>query len=312
MTALIFMAFITSTCVSAQQKGFINVEGASLSAKLSAAHERARSARAGRHWVGFGFPVRPNVAVDTKLNNPDGTSSEVGGVITGNVGNNETRNLGVFLLYGGGGEQPARVEVYNLDREHNYEGLPVYWLGKSDSSESLTLLRSLLSDSRQADAAATLTEAIALHDSPQAETILEEVARTGAQESARIKALLWLGRLPGHLPLLAEVAGNHGESMEVRREAISSIGKSRQPDALSTLQRLYDSGLERNLKEDVIDSMAKSGREEAAAALEKLAQDEKDVELSRRARARAMKASGEKTRTKGDKKMIKSVKGPGE
>src|SRR5215213_8683032 len=156
------------------KKNFTSVEGNDLQARLDAAQAQARAASRHRYWVAYKFPVRPNVSVDAVSMSSTGISTDTG-IIMGNVGEHETRSLAVFLLYREG--ELLRAEIYNLERERNYEGWPVYWLGEVDSSESLTLLSSLVRLTKDETIGGKLVEAIAVHESPQVEELLSELTR---------------------------------------------------------------------------------------------------------------------------------------
>jgi HEAT repeat protein len=310
---LAISSVVLINCAFAQQGGFINIEGGNLTAKLVTAHQqghsRAASTPSHSYWIAYGFPVRPNVAVDVVIKGAEG-ESEFGGVMTGNVGAYETRNLGIFLLYSeAGGATPVRAEVYNLDRQRDYEGIPVYWLGRASAAESFPLLRNLINQTADNQVEENLTQAIALHNDPQAENILEELARKGRTESARVRAILWLGRLGGHVPLLSAVARDTNESLSVRQAAIRAIGKGPDTQAVATLRELYASMNDQVIKEEIIDSAAKS-RERGAAVefLTQVAQSDENSELSRHAQSRLDKVTGEKQRRKIDKQLDKSVK----
>jgi hypothetical protein len=316
LAIIIVMLAMTSVviinCAVAQRQGFINVEGGDLTSRLASARQQARahasSTPARSYWVAYTFPVRSNVAVDVVIDGGQETQTELG-VITGNVGAYETRNLGIFLLYAeAGGDVPARVEVYNLDRQRNYEGFPVYWLGRANQAESLALMRRLVSQSSGTNLDENLVQAVALHDDPQAETMLEELARKAPSDGGRVRAIFWLGRLGGHLPLLSALARDTGEPLSVRQESVRAISKGSDPNALAALRDLYSSVNDLPLKGEIIDAAAKSRQPGAADFLTQIAQSDENAELSRRARSRLDKVTGEKQRQKGDKKSSKAMK----
>src|SRR5690242_6564684 len=143
------------------RKKFINVAGDDLQARLAAAHTQAQTAS--RYWAAYKFPVRPNVSYDAGSISSMGVSADLPTIICGDVGEHATRSLGVFLLYGA--RELLRVEVYNLERERNYEDWPVYWLGEVESSESLTLLGGLVRSVENETMGGKLADGIALHES---------------------------------------------------------------------------------------------------------------------------------------------------
>lgn len=276
------------TCATAQHTGFIKVEAPSgLGARVSAARDRAGRA-AGSYWVAYTFPVRPDVAVDVNIDGFEATTA------VGGAGQFETRDLGVFMLYDGAGAAPSRVEVYNLDRQREHEGRPVYWLGKAGAPESLELLRDLVGRTTSDEAARKLTTAIGLHDDAQVGALLESLASKAPAAGARGEAARWLGRLDGHLPALSAIARNGDEQFAVRAEAIRAIGKSRQPEAGSLLAELYNSVETPALKATVLDGAGKNRQPEAVALLSRLAQSEPDAGLRLQAQQKLRKATGTK------------------
>lgn len=289
-------SILQPTCAAAQQRGFINVESpAELGARVSAA--RARAGRAsGPYWVAYGFPVRPDVAVDINIDGFEATTA------VGGAGEFETRNLGVFMLFEAAGAAPSRVEVYNLDRRRDYEGRPVYWLGRAGSPESLALLRDLVGRAASDQAAQRLTAAVGLHDDAQVAALLESLARTAPSAAARGEAARWLSRVGGHLQTLSAIARNGEEQVAVRAEAVRAIGKSDEAGAGGLLAELYDALESPALKSAVVSAAAKNRQREAVALLNRLAESEPDAGLRAQAQQSLRKATGakkEKQKSKG-------------
>lgn len=304
---LVGTSLIAATCIAAQQQKFISVEGSSLAAKLEAAQTRAANS-GGAYWLAYSFDVRPNVGFDVDFSGADETSQPR--VVSGATGEHETRNLGVFMLHqgSGGGGAPARVEVYNLSRQRDFKETPVYWLGRAATPESLGLLRRLVAQASNETAAGNLTDAIALHDDPQAASMLGELLSNAPQEGVRSKAAFWLGRIPGHLQRLADVVGNQREALSVRKQAVMAIGKSREAASGTTLQRLYSSGLSRDLKAEILDAAAKNRQGPTVDLLNTVAQNDNDADLRSRAQAHLNKAVGKKEKSKSDKQQNKPSK----
>ena len=275
-------------------KKFTSVEGNDLQARLDAAQAQARAASRHRYWAAYKFPVRPNVSVDAVSISSIGIETEVG-IITGNVGEHETRLLGVFLLYGE--RELLQVETYNLERKRDYENWPVYWLGEADSSESLTLLSSLVRLTKNETIGGKLVEAIAVHENPQVEELLSELTRSPLV-AVRAGAVFSLGRFGKDLTLVEEIAGDGRENMHVRQQAIMAIGKSRSPGSLDALRRLAGDVREHSLREAIVNAVAKNRDPDAKALLKTFAESTDDSGLSRRAQQQLFKASGEKSRMK--------------
>lgn len=281
------------------KKNFINVEGDDLQARLAAAQRQAQTAS--RYWAAYKFPVRPNVSIDDESM---GVNPGPGMIICGNVGEHETRSLGVFLLYGQ--RELLRVEIYNLERDRNYEGWPVYWLGEVESPESLTLLSSLVRETKNEAIGGKLVNAIAVHESPQVEGLLSELARSSPLVAVRTGAVFCLGRFGQNLALVEEVAGNRREQTNVRQQAIMAIGKGRSPGALDALRRLSGVVEEPFLREAIVNAVGKSRHPDAEALLKVFAEHCDDAGVSWRAQQHLLKASGEKSRMKEAKRRADS------
>src|SRR6185369_6233634 len=89
----------------------------------------------------------------------------------------ETRELGFFQFYESELGRFTRAEVYNLRRDHQFSGYPVYWAGKATNEESLNYLRPMIDTTtaevnRLGDRASF---AIALHDDARVEPMLIEI-----------------------------------------------------------------------------------------------------------------------------------------
>jgi HEAT repeat protein len=286
----------------AQDKGltpasFIQVEGADLNAKLAAAAQRSRAdSRQSPYWTAYSFDVRPGVAVDPAGGGTfHGSMSGYGGiyVFSGTSASGapvETRNLGVFLLRSPGSNAVTRMEIYNLDRKREYAGYPVYFTGRAGNEESLSFLRALAEGPSQpsANREGMLNEraalAVALHDDPRVAGMLKEFVRSSKQRQVRSASVFWLGQIGGETQFLADLVRNAGEELELRRQAAHSVGESRDRAALPTLQTLYSSVSERELRKAIVHASAgNDDREGALAFLLRAARSDSDREVRKAA-----------------------------
>ena len=235
----------------AQREGFIPVEGASFRSRLDAAASRGR-AKAVKFWAAYSFDVRPGIAIDAEFNDGRGNTTIVNGSSISMNSKVETRNVGVFLLHDPGTGAIERVELYNLDRRREYSGYPVYWLGRAGNEESLTFLKGLIESNQANRVGENAVAALAVHDDPRVDNILEDFARRSTNEKVRSTAVFWLGQTPGHHPFLADLVRNEQESVKLRKEAAFSIGVSRDPQAMATLQSLFGSISNREVKKQIV------------------------------------------------------------
>ena len=259
-------------------QSFVQVtEGADLAARLEAAARRARADNVrGPFWTVYSFDVRPGVAVDPEGGSFHGNMNSYGGthVFTGTNAAGvtvETRNLGVFLLRDAGGGAVKRLEIYNLDRRREYAGHPVYAVGRAGNEESINFLRGLVESgqSSSSEKPGLLVEraalALALHDDARVTPTLKTFVRASQNQRVRQASVYWLGQAGGETQFLAELVRSNSEPAEFRRSAAHAIGASRDRAALATLQSLYESIGEREIKKAIVHSA--SDNEDSPAAL---------------------------------------------
>lgn len=299
----ISIALALCIAAAAQTKNFTPVEGANLKAKIDGAIIAGKAnAPGGRFWVGYQFEVRPGVAVDFEIVNGDGS------VYVWNDSNaitsdprNETRELGLFLLYDAQRESFTRADIYNLRRDHEFSNYPVYWAGHVNNEESLNYLKSIVDSpapevNRLAERALF---AIALHDDARVDPILIELIRRPVAEPLRTRAIYWLGNTPETQTkntLFAEIVRNDKETGEARRTAMIALAMSRSAASLPLLQNLFETMTMRELKRAALNGIARNDNSDAAATyVIHVAESEKDLELRKSAIANLGRVAGPKS-----------------
>ena len=290
--ALITIALLaTATSAAGQAKQFIPVEGATLKAKFDNALAQGRNnATGGRFWVGYQFEVRPGVATDFEV--VDGAGAvfmSMDGTSMMFDSRYETRELGLFFLYEVPRDQFTRAEVYNLKRNHEFSGYPVYWAGRVGNEESLNYLKSIIDSptpemSRLAD---TAVSAIAMHDDVRVETTLTELIRRPIAEPLRSRAIYWLGNTPESTAknnLFTEIIRDQRESSDARLSAMSALAMSRSAATLPLLQNMYETMIGGDLKRRALTGISRSDNSDGAATyLIRIAETEKEFDLRKSA-----------------------------
>src|ERR1044071_2783633 len=156
------------------------------------------------------------------------------------------------MQYDAAGTTLERVELYNLDRHHSFSGYPVYWLGRAANDESLALLRGIVDTNTATKVAENAVVSIAMHDDSRVEGMIDGFARNSTNNKVRQSAVFWLGQLPGSHPYLGELIRNEQEGTELRKQAAFSLGISSDPQAMTTLQNLYGTIGNREVKKQII------------------------------------------------------------
>lgn len=286
-----------------QTKSFIPVDGANLKTKIDGAIAAGKTnAVNGRFWIAYQFEVRPGVAVDFEI------VDSAGGIYISSDGTsmmfdqrNETRELGLFLMYDAAQESFIRADIYNLRRTHEYSNYPVYWAGRISNDESLNFLKSIVdSPAPQINPLAERAMfAIALHDDARVDGLLTEMIRRPLAEPLRSRAIHWLGNTPetpAKNTLFTEIVRNNQESTEARNAAMSALAMSRSAAVLPVLENLFETMPTRELKRRALVGLSRNDNNDAAATyLIRLAESEKDMELRKSAIANLGRIAGQKS-----------------
>jgi hypothetical protein len=237
---------------------FTSVGGATLAARFAEATARGRREATTSHfWVAYQFDVRPGIAVDTDRDGRRGRSMTLDGVSIELKPSGETRNVGVFMLYERKSERLDRVDIYNLDRQHAYDGHAVYWMGRAPADESFSLLGGLIAGDQPSWVAERAVVAISLHEDSRAAGLLERIVL------------------------------DRSESQELRKHAATMLGTMPGDAIVGILRSLYSSVAEADVREQVITAAGIHGNEgEDAATVDFLihvAETERSSELKRHA-----------------------------
>ncbi len=269
----IVVAVLAQLTVAQQRPAFITVEGATLAARLEAAQRQGRT-QSKPFWTGYTFDVRSGFSIDAEFNAGDAAARIA------------SRNVGIFFLFEPGETTVSRVEIYNLDKQREYSGYPVYWMGRGANEESLALLQKNLRENGSAKRVSeSLVTAIAVHDTPEVIPVLENLIRTETAEKIRKSAVFWLGQIPGgNSDLLASLARNPQESVEIRKQAVFAIGAGKQPNALATLESLFTEVTDRAVKRQILFAATLTPETERATAfLLAAVSNQSDVEVRKQA-----------------------------
>src|SRR6185369_8971332 len=273
-------------------QSFTAVEGADLMAKLEAAQTRARSKQTA-YWSAYTFDVRPGVAVDPAIREFNGSINTMGDttVFVGTTASGttvETRSLAIFLLRDPSSNQITRMEVYNLERKREYSGYPVYWLGRANNEESLNYLRAIAAATPLDMLSERAVLSIALHDDARVAGMLKNFVSTSPNQRIRSTSVYWLGQVGGESTFLASLVRNEAEELKLRRSAAYALGQSRERGNITTLQQLYQTVKDVEVRRSVISAAGNSLDEQPAYAfLLGVAKNDADWE-SRRAAVRQL------------------------
>jgi HEAT repeat protein len=145
------------------------------------------------------------------------------------------------VLYRIAQKQLEKIRVFSADCELDFGGLPLIWLSDVKPAESLRWLGSVATDAtvenregrRRADGAIM---AIAHHQAPEADRLLETLAAASRPLELRKQAAFWMGTVRGRTGYEALRRLVREDTNEKLREHITfALSQSQEPDAILTL-----------------------------------------------------------------------------
>lgn len=196
------------------------------------------------------------------------------------------KELGFFFKYGQG-SPPALAEVgmSNLDLNFDFEGAPLFWLGKAAEDQSLALVEGLYGRNRGDDIREDLIAAAGCHDSPKLVLpFLESVLAGDSADGLRKDAAFWIGQLndADGLRLLAKTA-RADRSEEVREGAVFGISQVELPAAVDELISLARSADRRDVRKQAVFWLSQMASEKSGKILEEIAVKDGDLEIQEQA-----------------------------
>jgi hypothetical protein len=272
---VVFVFLFTSFDMSQKQK-LKPIKGSDLKTRWEAALQDGRSNHPGSlFWVGYSFNVRHGVGIE----------------ITPEPGI-ENQNLGLFFLYDPAANSVKTFDVYNMDREHDYD-YPAYWLGQAENNESLDFLKAIVVAKAGDSMSVRLIEAISMHESQRADAVLGEMTRQLPGKRERTMATYWLKEratarqpfedLPDNVPALTEILRNDRESLTVRRRAAVALGMCADPAGLRALATYYPTAGDREVRELILGGAVNKVNETSVALFLEVAASETDRQLKQQA-----------------------------
>jgi hypothetical protein len=139
-------------------------------------------------------------------------------------------------------KQIMKLRVYSADCALDFANLPLYWLDDVKPEQSVEMLAAMVSASDtedehgKKDPARQAVMAIALHDTPAADAVLEKMIQPGQRASLREDVAFWLGIERGKkgLELLRKYIKDDPDD-RVREKGTFAFSQSKEPEALKDL-----------------------------------------------------------------------------
>jgi HEAT repeat protein len=184
---------------------------------------------------------------------------------------------------------PERLRTFTSDCTLDAGGLTVFWLSEVRPSESVALLETFVGDSSLAGrkrwkGGEPALSAIALHDDPSADAVLERFAAPGSSEKLRKQAFFWLGNARDRrgYEVLRNMAAKE-ESEEIRRHLTFAFSQSKVPDATETLLEMAKRDASPSVRGQALFWLAQKAGRKAASAIENAIRNDPETEVKTRA-----------------------------
>lgn len=195
--------------------------------------------------------------------------------------------LVLFRVAAAGSDGPRvdRVSVRAASLGMSLSGLPLYWLGMAEESESFDWLRRWVDDLGDERLRGTVIEAIAMHeDAGRVVPFLADVVRSerpdGVREEA-VEGLAWHAT-EGSVALLRATA-LEDRSVRIREEAAETLGELGTPEASAALTEVVRSRTPEEVRVEAVEAMAGWSAPEVLETLVRLAFEDPNAEIQEEA-----------------------------
>jgi len=196
------------------------------------------------------------------------------------------KELGFFLKYETG-KPPVLTEVRmsTLDLAFEFEGVPLFWLGKTSEEQSLALIRTLYGRNRGNEVREGLVAAAGCHGTPRLVVPFLETVLTGdGPDELRKDAAFWIGQQNDREGLRLLVGTARGDrSEEVRDGAVFSISQVELPAAADELIAIARNAEFRDSRKQAVFWLGQIASEKSGKALEEFARKDGDIEIQEQA-----------------------------
>ncbi len=196
------------------------------------------------------------------------------------------KDVAILYKFGSGYSKiPETFWACNLYLPFDPKGLPVFWLGKAEDAQSISILNHLYEGADREKLKKRIITVVGLHESSdQTVSFLEKVLKSNDLDTLRARAALELGDQEHEraVVLLHQTAKN-GRSYEVRKKAVYSLGDIKLPSAADALIDVAQNCKENEIRRNAIDCLAHIASKKTATALKDIAYEDGHTEIQKRA-----------------------------
>lgn len=179
----------------------------------------------------------------------------------------------------------AEISMCNLSLYVDLENQPLFWLGKSSNQSSFDFVKTLYNNSATVFAREELVPAIGVHTSQKETTdLLSEIYYNNQNDEIKENCLFWIGQQNNVTALrILEDAIKNGESLNLREQAVMSLGFMEFPGVVDRLIPIAKRNSERDLREKALHALGQKAVKKAEDALKDFVENDPDIELKKHA-----------------------------
>jgi hypothetical protein len=196
------------------------------------------------------------------------------------------KELGFFLKYEPGRSPVlAEMRMSNLDLSLDFEGLTLFWLGKSAEAESLALVEKLYGSAHNEDLQENLLAAAGCHGTPALVIpFLSGILDGNGPDEQRKNAAFWIGQQNDAEGLRRLVrAAQSDRSEEVREGAVFAVSQVELPAAVDEIIALARGAEKMDVRKQAVFWLGQMASEKSGKALEEFARKDGDAEIQEQA-----------------------------
>ena len=181
--------------------------------------------------------------------------------------------------------QVSKVRALSEDCALDAGGLPFLWLTGVSVRESLALLGGLVRETGDADEDRTggILAAIALHDDPGADALLEKLTARGQPLELRKQAAFWLGNERGKRGYEILRALLADPDPDFRQHLTFCLSQSEEPEALAILIRMARSDSDGEVRGQALFWLAQKAGDRAAETIQNAIRDDPEEDVKEKA-----------------------------
>ncbi|MGI8962091.1 MAG: HEAT repeat domain-containing protein [Bryobacteraceae bacterium] len=177
-----------------------------------------------------------------------------------------------------------KVHVYSLSCPLDAGGLAFVWLTGVPTNASLAYLQKLVSANSSDQVLDGAILAVAQHDDPQADNVLEQFTRPAQPEKIREETTFWLGASRGSrgVAILKTILAND-PSEHIRDKAVFALSISKQPEALESLIHAARSDSSAHVRSQAIFWLSQKAGKQASSTITEAIENDPDTEVKKHA-----------------------------